>query len=72
MKAIEIKSDQKFVFLRNLAGEIQIGKFAKKNVYERRKLIIDFCIDRFKLVGQISKNAQQIVAVMAAGEQDEI
>ena len=34
---------------RNLAGEIQRGKFAKQNVDDRRKIIIDFCIDRFKL-----------------------
>ena len=55
---------------RNLAGEIQIGKFAKQNVDDRRKLIIDFCIDRFKLDGQISRNTQR-VAAMAADEQDE-
>lgn len=38
---------------RNLAGEIQKLKenFAKQNVDDRRKLIIDFCIDRFKLDG---------------------
>ncbi|MCW7467677.1 DUF262 domain-containing protein [Leptospira levettii] len=34
---------------RNLAGEIQKGNFRKENVDERRKLIIDFCIERFKL-----------------------
>lgn len=34
---------------RNLAGEIQRGNFCKDNVDGRRKSIIDFCIDRFKL-----------------------
>lgn len=34
---------------RNLAGEIQRGNFCKVNVDNRRKSIIDFCIDRFKL-----------------------
>lgn len=34
---------------RNLAGEIQRGYFCKDNVDSRRKSIIDFCIDRFKL-----------------------
>lgn len=34
---------------RNLAGEIQKGKFAKKNVDDRRKFIIDFCLERFKI-----------------------
>ena len=34
---------------RNLAGEIQRGNYCKDNVDGRRKSIIDFCIDRFKL-----------------------
>lgn len=34
---------------RNLAGEIQKGNYSKDNVDIRRKAIIDFCIDRFKL-----------------------
>jgi len=34
---------------RNLAGEIQRGNFCKDNVDGRRKSIIHFCIDRFKL-----------------------
>lgn len=34
---------------RNLAGEIQQGNYCKDNVDARRKNIIDFCIDRFKL-----------------------
>lgn len=34
---------------RNLAGEIQQGNYCKDNVDRRRKNIIDFCIDRFKL-----------------------
>lgn len=34
---------------RNLAGEIQKGNYCKDNVDTRRKTIIDFCIDRFKL-----------------------
>jgi uncharacterized protein with ParB-like and HNH nuclease domain len=34
---------------RNLAGEIQKGNYCKENVDIRRKKIIDFCIDRFKL-----------------------
>lgn len=34
---------------RNLAGEIQKGNYSKDNVDIRRKTIIDFCIDRFKL-----------------------
>lgn len=36
--------------IRNLAGEIQKGHFNKDNVDNRRKTIIDFCINRFKLV----------------------
>ncbi len=36
--------------IRNLAGEIQKGHFNKVNVDNRRKIIIDFCISRFKLV----------------------
>lgn len=35
--------------IRNLAGEIQKGNFNKTNVDDRRKLIVDFCITRFKL-----------------------
>lgn len=35
--------------IRNLAGEIQKGNFKKTNVDDRRKLIVDFCITRFKL-----------------------
>lgn len=34
---------------RNIAGEIQQGNFCKNNVDTRRKKIVDFCIDRFKL-----------------------
>lgn len=34
---------------RHLAGEIQKGNYSKLNVDARRKSIIDFCIDRFKL-----------------------
>lgn len=34
---------------RNLAGEIQQGSYCKDNVDTRRKKIVDFCIDRFKL-----------------------
>lgn len=34
---------------RYLAGEIQKGNYCKDNVDERRKRIIAFCIDRFKL-----------------------
>lgn len=36
--------------IRNLAGEIQKGHFNKTNVDDRRKTIVDFCINRFKLV----------------------
>lgn len=36
--------------IRNLAGEIQKGHFNKTNVDNRRKIIVDFCITRFKLV----------------------
>ena len=43
---------------RYLAGEIQKGSFSKTNVDNIRKKIIPFCIDRFKLNGQISTNAQ--------------
>lgn len=46
---------------RNLAGEIQKGGFTKQNVDDRRKQIIDFCIDRFKLNNEGSTNAQQNV-----------
>ncbi len=34
---------------RNLAGEIQKGSFNKLNVDNRRNMIVDFCINRFKL-----------------------
>jgi len=34
---------------RNLAGEIQKGNFCKENVESRRKDIITFCINRFKI-----------------------
>lgn len=34
---------------RHIAGEIQMGNYCKDNVDARRKKIIDFCIDRFKL-----------------------
>lgn len=34
---------------RNLAGEIQRGNYNKDNVDARRKKIIDFCINRFRL-----------------------
>jgi uncharacterized protein with ParB-like and HNH nuclease domain len=56
---------------RDLAGEIQKGKFVKQNVDDRRKIIVDFCIDRFKLDGQKSTNAQQQVASMSGDEQTE-
>lgn len=42
----------------NLAGEIQKGDFSKQNVDDRRELIIDFCIDRFKLNSEVSTKAQ--------------
>lgn len=35
--------------IRNLAGEIQKGHFNKISVDVRRKIIVDFCINRFKL-----------------------
>jgi uncharacterized protein with ParB-like and HNH nuclease domain len=35
---------------RILAGEIQKGNFNKKNIDERQKNIIDFCIKRFKII----------------------
>jgi uncharacterized protein with ParB-like and HNH nuclease domain len=35
--------------IRNLAGEIQKGNFNKTNVDDRRKIMVDFCITRFKL-----------------------
>jgi len=34
---------------RNLAGEIQKGDYNKQNVDDRRKKIIDYCLDRFKV-----------------------
>jgi hypothetical protein len=34
----------------NIAGEIQKGKFSKRNVDNRRKVIIDFSIERFKIL----------------------
>jgi hypothetical protein len=33
----------------NIAGEIQKGKYSKNNVDGRRKMIIDYCIKRFKI-----------------------
>jgi uncharacterized protein with ParB-like and HNH nuclease domain len=35
--------------IRNVAGEIQNGNFSKTSVDSRRKKIIDFCIERFKI-----------------------
>lgn len=55
---------------RDLAGEIQKGNFSKTNVDNRRKKIVDFCIDRFKLNGQISTNAQQAFGSMGGDEQE--
>lgn len=46
---------------RDLAGEIQKGSFSKINVDNRRQKIVSFCIDRFKLNGQISSNIQQSI-----------
>jgi uncharacterized protein with ParB-like and HNH nuclease domain len=43
---------------RDLAGEIQRGNFSKSNVDSRRKKIVDFCIKRFKLNGQINTTNQ--------------
>jgi hypothetical protein len=54
---------------RDLAGEIQKGNFSKINVDSRRKGIVDFCIDRFKLNRQISINAQQAFSAMGGDEQ---
>ena len=54
--------------MRNLAGEIQKGPFLKQNVDDRRKLIVDFCINRFKLDGQLSTKAQFGFAVMSEDE----
>jgi hypothetical protein len=56
---------------RDLAGEIQKGNFSKINVDNRRKLIVDFCIKRFKLNGQISTNAQQSIYSMAGDTDNE-
>jgi len=53
----------------NLAGEIQKGSFAKKNVDERRVSIVNFCIDRFKFDGQIITDAQIVYDAMEADEQ---
>lgn len=55
---------------RDLAGEIQKGNFSKTNVDNRRKKIVDFCIDRFKLNGQISTNAQHAFGAMGGDEQE--
>ena len=54
---------------RNLAGEIQKGKFAKLNVDDRRSIIVDFCIDRFKIDVIKSTNAQQSVAAIGVDMQ---
>lgn len=43
---------------RNLAGEIQLGNFSKESVDFRRTLIVDFCINRFKLSGNIDFDTQ--------------
>lgn len=37
---------------RNIGGEIQNGNYNKDNVDSRRKRIIDFCIERFKLINE--------------------
>jgi uncharacterized protein with ParB-like and HNH nuclease domain len=55
---------------RNLAGEIQKGRFAKQNVDERREKIIAFCINRFKIDGQSNLNANQEIAIMENDEQE--
>lgn len=55
---------------RNLAGEIQKGDFSKINVDSRRKEIVDFCIGRFKLNGQINSTDQQVFGEMGDDEQE--
>ncbi len=56
---------------RDLAGEIQKGCFSKTNVDNRRKKIVDFCIERFKLNGQISTNVQQSIYSMVEDSDNE-
>jgi hypothetical protein len=53
---------------RNLAGEIQKGKFSKINVDSRRKEIVTFCIDRFNL--NIQTNVQPEFVAIEDDEQE--
>ena len=55
---------------RNLAGEIQKGNFSKTNVDNRREKIVEFCIKRFKLIGQISTSVQLEFEVIGDVEQE--
>jgi uncharacterized protein with ParB-like and HNH nuclease domain len=63
--------NSKITETRDLAGEIQKGSFSKSNVDNRRKKIVDFCIERFKLNGQTSTNAQQSIYSMAGDSDNE-
>jgi len=63
--------NSKITETRDLAGEIQKGNFSKANVDNRRKKIVDFCIGRFKLNGEISANAQHGIYSMAGDSDNE-
>lgn len=55
---------------RNLAGEIRKGNFSKINVDNRRQKIVTFCLDRFKLIGQISASEQEELIGIGDDEQE--